>query len=297
MTSRMILKANLKKWGLEVQAVADGHEAMEALSGADPPHLVILDWLMPGMDGLEICKKVREAEETKGEDFYTYIILLTGCSEAEDVVEGMTAGADDYVTKPYNMQELNVRLKAGRRIVELQQALLEAKNKLRELSMHDALTGIFNRRAVLERLHAEMSRAEREGNPLSIAMLDIDFFKKVNDTHGHNAGDEVLKEFVRRVLASVRPYDVLGRYGGEEFLLILVKTSLDTAKLVFERVRETIAGEPFIFEGTSIEITVSIGGALRKDGEKVDVFIDRADKALYRAKEEGRNRVVLTQED
>jgi len=245
------------------------------------------------MDGLDVCKKIREEESEKEVECYTYIILLTSCADPEDIVEGLSAGADDYVVKPYNMQELNVRLKAGRRIVELQQTLMEAKNKLRDLSMHDHLTGIFNRRAVLDRLSEEITRAERENYPIFIAMLDIDFFKKVNDTYGHGAGDAVLKEFVNRVLATVRGYDILGRYGGEEFLLLLIKPSHATAEMVFERVRSAVGSEPIIYEGESLEITVSMGGAKRWTGEKVEAFIERADKALYRAKEEGRNRVVM----
>ncbi len=293
LTSRMILTANLKKWGFDVYSVKDGLEAMEALQGPEAPQLVILDWLMPGMDGVEVCKKVRAAEEAKEDECYTYIILLTGCSEAEDVVEGMNAGADDYVVKPYDLQELKVRLKAGRRIVELQQALMKSQRDLKDLSMHDHLTGIFNRRAVLDKLSLEMPRAEREKAPLSIAILDIDFFKKINDSFGHSAGDTVLKEFVKRILATIRPYDILGRYGGEEFLLILIGASGSSSATAFERVREAIGSEPFAIEGRDIEVRVSIGGAQFCYGETVDALIERADKALYRAKEEGRNRVVL----
>jgi len=159
--------------------------------------------------------------------------------------------------------------------------------------MHDHLTGIFNRRAVLEKLSLEMPRAAREDVPLSIAILDIDFFKKINDTFGHSAGDTVLVEFVKRVLATIRPYDILGRYGGEEFLLILIGASNSSARASFERVRETISSEPFAIEGRDIEVRVSIGGAQFYYGETVDAFIERADKALYSAKEEGRNRVVF----
>jgi len=295
-TSRTILVANLKKWGFDVHAVSDGLEAMKVLSEPEAPQLIVLDWLMPGMDGVEVCAKIREAEAVKEDECYTYIILLTGCSEVEDVVQGMTAGADDYVVKPYNMLELKVRLKAGRRIVELQQALLEAKEELRELSMRDHLTGLFNRRAVLERLSSEMARAQRDKEAISVAILDIDFFKKVNDTYGHGAGDDVLKEFVKRALATIRPYDILGRYGGEEFLLILINTPLAGAGLALERVREAMESEPFVLEESSLEVRVSIGGAQWHVGEKAEAFIERADKALYEAKEGGRNRVVLAED-
>jgi len=297
LTSRMILSSNLKKWGIEVIEVTNGLEAMEALSEPGAAHLAVLDRQMPEMDGLEVCRRVRAGEKAESEDIYTYIILLTGCSEAEDVVEGMNAGADDYLTKPYNIQELNARIKAGRRIVELQQALLEARNKLRELSMHDALTGILNRRALLERLGEEMARAARERYPLAVAVLDIDFFKKINDTHGHNAGDEVLREFVGRVGRNVRSYDILGRYGGEEFILILIKTTLEKARIILERVRSAVEGEPFVYEEKAIGVTVSIGGAAWDGGGDSAALIERADKALYRAKEGGRNRVVLAEED
>jgi len=295
LTSRTILTANLKKWGFDVLAVADGLEAQEELKKPEAPQLVILDWLMPGMDGLDVCRKIREAEEATEDECYTYVILLTGCGDPEEIVEGLSAGADDYVVKPYNLQELNVRLKAGRRIVELQQALIEAKNKLRDLSMHDHLTGIFNRRAVLERLSHELSRALREDYTISLAMMDIDFFKKVNDTYGHSAGDDVLKEFVSRVNGVVRPYDILGRYGGEEFLLILIKTSLPPAKSIFERVRCSMEAEPFNAEDNAIKVTVSMGAAQWKKGEKSEDLIKRADEALYRAKESGRNSVALAE--
>ncbi len=288
-TSRRILGAVLCKLGYDVVSVADGDEAWKEFKKESPPRLAILDWMMPGRSGLEVCAKVRAT----GSEEYTYIILLTSNSAQDDIVEGMKAGADDYIVKPFNRQELEVRVKAGLRIINLQSELLLAKEKIREQSRTDDLTGIANRRAIFGHLDGELNRAERERKNISIAMLDIDLFKGVNDTYGHQAGDAVLKEVVSRVSGSIRPYDFVGRYGGEEFLIVLPGADENNAMIVCERILQRVQAEPVIFKGISIQCTVSIGLATWSGREDADKLIEASDKALYTAKEKGRNRVVF----
>jgi len=288
-TSRSILGAVLVKLGYDVVSVADGNEAWEELKKVDPPRIAVLDWDMPGFSGPVVCSKVRE----KGDEEYSYLILLTANSAQDNIIEGMRAGADDYIVKPYNRQELEVRIKAGVRIIELQSELLAAKEKIRVQSRTDTLTGIPNRRAVFEHLDGELNRSEREKKSISIAMLDIDNFKAVNDTYGHQAGDAVLKECALRISGSTRPYDILGRFGGEEFLLILPGTGEENAALVCERILENVQVLPFCIDGLSIGVTISIGLATWSGREDVDKLVAAADKALYMAKEKGKNCVVF----
>ncbi len=288
-TSRRILVAVLGKLGYEVVSVADGNEAWQELKQKDPPRIAVLDWMMPGLSGPVVCAKVRE----KGDEEYTYLILLTSNSGQHDIVDGMKAGADDYIVKPYNRQELEVRVKAGARIIELQSELLLAKEKIRQQSRIDTLTGIANRRAIFEHLDGELNRAERETKSISVAMLDIDRFKAVNDTYGHQAGDAVLAECVARISGAIRPYDLLGRYGGEEFLLVLPGTDESNAAIVCERILGVVQAEPFTLKGLKLEITLSIGLATWSGREDVDKLTAAADRALYMAKQKGRNRVVF----
>jgi two-component system, cell cycle response regulator len=288
-TSRTMLVRLLEKWGHEVLVAEDGEEAWAALQSEDAPRLVILDWMMPGMDGVELCERLRH--RARPDDPYTYIILLTAKASQENVVAGMEAGADDYITKPFDGHELRVRIRAGQRIIDLQTELLAAKDELKLQSMTDALTGCCNRRAVLERIEEELSHAERRGASLGLSILDIDFFKKVNDTHGHGGGDEVLRECVRRISATIRKHDVVGRLGGEEFLVIAPDADEATARMVFERVRRAIADEDFEAAGVRFRVTVSQGMVVSSGGALVDGLIADADEALYRAKANGRDRV------
>ncbi|MFQ5427611.1 MAG: diguanylate cyclase [Thermodesulfobacteriota bacterium] len=288
-TSRRMLGAVFAKLGYDVISVADGQEAWEELKKDSPPRLAVLDWMMPGLSGLDVCAKVRAT----GSEEYTYIILLTSNSAQDDILEGMSAGADDYIIKPFNRQELEVRVKAGSRVIKLQSELLLAKEKIRQQARTDSLTGVANRRALFSHLDGELNRAERERKSISIAMLDIDHFKAVNDNYGHQAGDAVLKECVSRISGSIRPYDYVGRYGGEEFLLILPGAEESNAMIVCERIRERIQDEPFIHNNISIQCTVSIGLATWSGREDVDKLIEASDKALYSAKATGRNRVVF----
>jgi len=277
------LVAMAKSWGYAPILVNDGSKAWEALQQPDAPRLAVLDWMMPGLDGPEVCRLLR----TRGEP-YVYVLLLTSRSDKEDIVVGLAAGADDYVTKPYSPLELRHRLNTGRRIIELQE-------QIRALARRDALTGLLNRGAVLEVLTSEVVRARREQTPLSIIMVDFDHFKGVNDTYGHLAGDAVLREIARRMSEQVRPYDAVGRYGGEEFLLVLPNCAHDEAVEVAERLRVRAASEPVVFEGTSITVAISLGLACQARilSDEPEPLIAAADAALYEAKRTGRNRFCV----
>jgi diguanylate cyclase (GGDEF)-like protein len=281
--TRLLLDNALTDAGYEVNTAADGFEAWEALRRDDAPPLAILDWMMPGLDGVDVCRKVR----LEGETPYVYIIMLTGRTETRYVVQGMEAGADDYVSKPFDEQELQVRVRAGRRIVDLQEAL-------RTQATRDALTAVWNRRAILEVLQRELSRAARAADPVGVVMADVDRFKAINDAHGHLVGDAVLREAARRMSAAVRPYDALGRYGGEEFLIVLPGCDPAQTLGAAERIRACVSQAPVLTPAGPIPVTVSLGVATAfGPGRSVDGLIRLADEALYRAKAGGRNRVGL----
>ncbi len=284
-----MLRAMLGKWGYNPVVARDGLEAWRVLDSDDPPRLAILDWMMPEMDGVEICRRVRAA----GREPYIYVVLLTARTEAKDLIMGMEAGADDYLRKPFAAEELRVRMRAGRRILHLQEQLMAAREKLREQALHDPLTGIANRGATLDALNNALARAARENNAVALLMCDVDRFKSINDRFGHPAGDQVLCEAAARMRSAVRLYDVVGRYGGEEFLVILPGTGLEGARAQAERLREGFANAPFQFEGQAQRVTCSFGVAWRDCALPDDgsALIREADQALYQAKANGRNRV------
>ncbi|MCD4825598.1 MAG: diguanylate cyclase [Phycisphaerae bacterium] len=287
--SQRILQRTLMKWGYDVIVTNDGAEAWEQFQLADTPRLAILDWMMPKMDGPEVCQRVRAMEG--GE--YFFILLLTAKDRMEDIIAGLEAGANDYVIKPFNSGELRVRVQCGQRIVDLERELLTAQETLQKQATHDALTGLLNRGAVFDELKREASRAERLGKPIAVAMVDLDHFKTVNDTYGHAAGDAVLVEAAKRIHAESRAYDVVGRYGGEEFLIMLPETGSDDAAIQANRLREHLCGEPIVCGNNALIVTASIGIAAtdRLGQVSMDELLNAADEALYRAKENGRNRV------
>jgi diguanylate cyclase (GGDEF)-like protein len=286
--SRRLLEAILVRTGYDVVSARDGNEAWTVLSGDDAPRLAILDWVMPGLDGIDLCRRLRERSDGP----YIYTILLTGRDSKEDLVEGMNSGSDDYITKPFDVHELSVRLRAGRRILELQERLLAAEEVARERATHDPLTGLWNREHVFASLAQELDRSEREGSPLSVVMADLDHFKSVNDTYGHMAGDAVLREAARRAGTSLRRYDVLGRYGGEEFVLVCPGCDAASVSALAERIRERLASEPVNTSEGLIAITLSLGTVTTVGGRGTpEAMVRAADTALYRAKERGRNRV------
>ncbi len=286
-----MLKKMLSKWGYDVILTGDGEEAWRILQQPKAPPLAILDWMMPGIDGVEVCRRLRAAQQER----YVYVILLTAKTEQKDLVEGMDAGADDYVTKPFNNHELRVRLRAGRRILDLQEELLVAQAALRVQATRDGLTGLWNRTSILEILEREVSRCERESSPLAVLMADLDHFKQINDTYGHLAGDAVLREAAQRMSANIRPYDAAGRYGGEEFLLVIPGCGEACALAQAERVRDSISSTPFQTGAGEISVTCSLGLAWTARGESssAGTLLRSADEALYGAKDTGRNRVEV----
>jgi two-component system, cell cycle response regulator len=280
--SARMLEASLKAAGYDVIVAEDGGQAWQVLKRDDRPQIAILDWMMPVMDGLEVCRKVRRSAGP-----YVYILLLTGNTDPESVVMGMDAGADDYIRKPFHPAELKARLRTGKRIVELEE-------KLRRQATHDSLTGIMNRGAIMERIAIEMDRANRDRENLCIAMADLDHFKKVNDTYGHSVGDTVLCETASRMASVLRPYDSIGRYGGEEFIIVFPKCDAANALTIAERVRRSISIEPVRTHWEGIAVTASIGLAEAQSPTDADAVIRQADNALFRAKQGGRNRVEMS---
>ena len=284
----------LEKWGYEVVACTNGKEALQVLTQEDPPKLVLLDWKMPEINGLEVCQELR-FQQTKD---YLYIIILSSNTEQKDRIKGLQSGADDYIQKPIDLQELQLRLQAGRRILELQENLLEAQKALRIQATHDFLTGIHNRAAIMGILNQEINRTRRCKNPVGVLMADIDTFKNINDTHGHPAGDAVIKEVANRIQDSLREYDHVGRFGGEEFLIVVPEIQHADLHALANRIRKAIADTPMDLPLLEITVTLSIGGALlnRSSSCTINELIAQSDEALYQAKEGGRNRVEMAPE-
>jgi diguanylate cyclase (GGDEF)-like protein len=292
--SRRLLEVTLSKWGYDVVACADGAAAWEVLQQPDAPQLVILDWMMPKMDGLKVCQLVRTARAAEP---YVYILLLTARSQKTDMIAGLDAGADDYLTKPFDAQELRVRLRAGQRILSLLDELIFAREAMRQEASTDSLTRLCSRGTILKLLNQELARAQRgraSGNmPVSVILADLDHFKRINDTYGHLAGDAVLREMSRRMREAVRPYDGIGRLGGEEFLLVLPDCETPGAVALAERLRLAIGGEAIVLAEGPVSITISIGVATSGTVQEAQVLLGAADAALYRAKNGGRNRTEV----
>lgn len=293
---RKLIGDHLRSWQFEVKMAETGSEAWQILSQPEAPKLVLLDWVMPDLDGIEVCRRVRKVGATSQ---YVYIILLTSKEGRQNMLEAMEAGADDYLVKPFDESELKARLMVGKRILSLQDELVAARESMRHAATHDSLTGLLNRGEILELLERELERARRDRQKVSVILADIDHFKSVNDTHGHLFGDEALREIARRMHAKLRVYDGVGRYGGEEFLLVLPNCGLADAVERANELRVTIASLPVGSRGVEEAITMSMGVAVsdctgRKEVEKL---LNRADKALYQAKEKGRNRVEQLDDD
>jgi two-component system, cell cycle response regulator len=288
---RKILQTWLENWGYKVTLAEDGAKAWEILQRPIPPQLLILDWMMPAIHGVELCHRVREQNRSP----YQYILLATAKDAKQDLVQGLEAGADDYLTKPFDKSELRARLRAGNRILTLQDGQIQAQELLRFQATHDLLTGVWNRGAILETLRRELDRAARSRTATGIMMLDIDHFKAVNDTYGHLAGDRVLMEVTQRILRAVRAYDAVGRYGGEEFLIVLPGCTREQINQGSERVRSAVDSGPILLDGGPLSVTVSIGAAVTTGAVISETeMLAAADAALYRAKDIGRNRAVLS---
>lgn len=284
--TRHLLKVSLERWKYDVVLAQDGTEALEALLGKDAPKLAILDWVMPGTDGVDICRELRKRDAGS----YIYTLLLTSKAGKADLLRGLEAGADDYLIKPFDLLELQARLWTGQRIIALQDQLIRAREAMRDQATHDPLTGVWNRAAILDSLEREFNRSEREENPLSVIMVDIDHFKQINDTYGHQTGDNVLREVTKRMQSVMRSYDALGRYGGEEFVVIALGCDKDSALNLAERLRAIVDASPVSTPGATIPVTLSLGVATVSKGLSPESLLRCADEALYRAKRAGRNR-------
>jgi cyclic di-GMP phosphodiesterase len=286
--SRRILESCMLGWGYEVVSASDGESALEALVQEGAPKLAILDWEMARIDGLGVVRNLRKRASNEA---YTYSILLTSKGRKEDVIDGLEAGADDYLTKPFHVQELQARIRTGWRIIELQDQLIRSKDALRVQATHDPLTGILNRLGLMNIFLREMARAARRRSWISALMIDIDHFKLINDRYGHLTGDLVLSKVAGRISATVRGYDAIGRYGGEEFMVVLPDCNLPTAVERAEKLRQLVETDPIQTSDGSISVTISVGAAAHRGDQLADhiSLLDAADQALYRAKADGRN--------
>jgi two-component system, cell cycle response regulator len=288
LTSRIVLMGVLKKQGHEVVATVNGMEALTAMQQPDAPRLAILDWMMPELDGVEVCRRIR-AQET---DRQLYIIILTSKDEKTDIITGLEGGANDYLAKPFDPGELHARIEVGRRMIEMEDALIESREILTHKATHDSLTSLLNRQAILGQLREELARAGRHRDLLAVGMCDIDHFKNINDTYGHPTGDDVLCGLAQILIKILRKYDSVGRMGGDEFLVIFPMKAGADCEPIFKRICERIAASKITTRSGVLSVTVSIGVSCAAAESKVDEMLETADKELYRAKNEGRNRVA-----
>jgi two-component system, cell cycle response regulator len=294
--SRRLMQRTLERSGYEVVIASDGRAASLALSDSEGPKLALVDWMMPELDGPGVCREVRRRPDGS----YVYIVLLTSKQSNADIVEGLEAGADDYLTKPCNPAELKARLVTGRRILQLEEKLVEAREGMRFRATHDGLTRLLNRTAILACLRQSLDVFQREGIPFAVLLCDIDYFKRVNDVHGHLAGDAILENFAARLQNAIRSGDLIGRFGGEEFLVVLEGCSADDLTLRAEQIRRVVTEYPFAVRERLLNVTASIGGTAvdaRNMPSSAEAIIDQADAALYQAKARGRDCVCIAERD
>jgi diguanylate cyclase (GGDEF)-like protein len=289
--SLRMIERMLQRIGYEVITATNGRQAASILSAPGGPRLSLIDWMMPELDGPGLCREVRD----RNDELYVYILLLTARHSSEDVVNGLRAGADDYLTKPCHPAELEARLNTGRRILQLEDTLVEAREEMRFKATHDDLTSLWNRPAILSLLQSELSRSKRSQSAVSLLLCDVDHFKRVNDMHGHLIGDEVLQGVSNRLLSAVRLYDAVGRYGGEEFLIVLAGCVGEDLVGRAEQVRRAISSTPIATKSGPIPVSMSLGAITIEGSDRllpVEQLLKRVDDALYQAKAAGRDRVV-----
>jgi len=278
---RKQISGYLKEWNLDFVAIENGADAWSCLQSPDAPNLVLLDWVLPGLDGIELCRRIR----TLGANgTYIYTVMLTAKDKKQDLLTAMAAGADDYVAKPVEPSELRARIMVGKRILDLHQTM-------RFAATHDFLTKLFNRAEILASLERELSRGKREDKPVAVIMADLDHFKHINDSLGHAAGDGVLKETAERLQSDLRAYDLVGRYGGEEFLIILPNCTLEVATRRADEIRSLVCKDAIVTTFATVPVTISMGVTARdwKQSLTIEGLLQQADEALYSAKENGRN--------
>jgi two-component system cell cycle response regulator len=293
--SRRLLEKILQRAGYDVLAVENGRLAADQLCRPDGPRLALLDWMMPGLDGPGVCGVVRGDRKLS----YVYMILLSSKESKQDIVQGLQSGADDYLIKPCDAEELKARLRSGLRILQLEDKLVEAREDMRFKATHDSLTCLFNRGVILDLLGRELSRTRREQGCTTMLLGDVDHFKNINDTKGHAVGDEVLKEIARRLVSSVRSYDFVGRYGGEEFLIVLNNCPASFAFPRAEQIRKAIGDRPVQTTRGPVDVTMSLGILASSDwgNRPVEELLNETDTALYAAKASGRNCCKIAKPD
>lgn len=290
--TRMILQGRLTQWGYEIISARDGYEAWNILKKKGSPRIILLDWMMPNMNGIDLCRKIRQHIKEP----YIYIILLTAKKGKQDFIEAMDAGADDFISKPFDPHILKVRLRAGKRIINLQNELITAREKLRIQATHDSLTQLCNRAELMNMMARELSRSRRDNSSIGILMIDIDFFKSINDTHGHLVGDEILIKLADQMRQCTRRYDTIGRYGGEEFIIVLPQCGESEVHCVAERLRQTVCNDDYETQEGPVHVSISLGATwVTPSEQKCDEvnLIKVADQALYAAKHQGRNRTII----
>jgi two-component system, cell cycle response regulator len=287
--SSKILERNLKDWGYDIVLASNGEEAWQIIREGNV-RLAIVDWMMPEINGVELCRRIRQENGHK----YIYIILLTSRDRGTDILEGLTSGADDYMTKPVNFLELKARLQTGHRIIGLEDKLLESNKKLEEMASRDSLTSLWNRANIVAFLDSELERGKRDGRPTSALMVDVDNFKLINDTFGHLAGDVVLIELAKRLSRSVRIYDKVGRYGGDEILVVLPNCGRTEATEVGERLRKAVSIKRVQTPAGEMNISITLGCSVSDEAPEptAKALIEASDAALYKGKSMGRNLVV-----
>jgi diguanylate cyclase (GGDEF)-like protein len=289
--TRLLLQHWLQAWGFQVTVARDGTEAWEALERQPSPKLVIMDWMMPGIDGIELCRRLRSKSE-----YYRYVLMISARTDMAHVVHALESGADDCIAKPIEEHELRARISVATRILTLQDELIKAREEIREQALKDSLTGLWNRAAFKELFELELDRAARINGQTGLLLLDLDNFKQINDKYGHLTGDIVLKKTARILKQHVRSYDFVGRFGGEEFLIAFPGSNQEQIRRHAERVRLAVANNSILINSTEIAVTLSIGAAVSTPGQRLlGEIMAVSDVALYRAKQSGRNCSVSCQ--
>jgi diguanylate cyclase (GGDEF)-like protein len=292
LTTRLSLVGLLKQHDCEIVEADSGKSALSIIQSNNPPDLIIMDWSMPGLSGVEVTTLVRETVTEE----QPYVIIVSSYKQDEQVIEALNYGADDYITKPVDGLLLKAKFAVAKRIIDIQEKLRQSNEMLEKLAYHDELTGVLNRRAGTASFQVELNRAIRKSDNLAVALVDIDHFKNINDSYGHPGGDEVLRVFAATLQKTMRPYDIVCRYGGEEFLLIAQVGSAQTASELFERVRQTISQTAISYEKQTINITASFGVHVVTPDYDLHLkqMTKQADENLYKAKADGRNRVIVS---
>jgi diguanylate cyclase (GGDEF)-like protein len=285
--SLRLLQKTLERAGYEVTAVKNGRLAADEMCRPEGPRLALLDWMMPELDGPAVCREIRKQRSER----HVHLVLLTSRDSKQDIVCGLESGADDYLVKPFDPEELKARLRSGLRILQLEDNLLEAREEMRYKATHDSLTALLNRGMIVDLLARELTRARREKGSTVVVLGDLDHFKAVNDTYGHPVGDEVLREVARRLLGSVRSYDFVGRYGGEEFLVVLNNCDSTKALTRAEQIRGAVSRTLVSTAKGPLPITMSLGviASVGEDQKAAEDILCTVDQALYEAKGAGRN--------